>query len=91
MDGYYCRHAEAPVYIHTYMSGPCAFTGQSSAIQSQMAFEKLVPWRITLDDKAQPIQNHKEDTDAVSESEVSHVIINASVRRRMCAFEGGGG
>lgn len=73
------------------MSGPCAFTSQSSAIQSQMTvtFEKLVPRRITLDDKAQTVRNYKEDTDAVSESEVSHVIINASVRRRI--FEGGGG
>lgn len=75
------------------MSGPCAFTSQSSGIQSKMAvtFEKLVPWRFTLDDKAQTVQNHTEDTDAVSESEVSHAIINASVRRRICAFEGGGG
>lgn len=48
------------------MSGPCAFTSQSSGIQSKMAvtFEKLVPWRITLDDKAQTVQNHTEDTDA---------------------------
>lgn len=69
------------------MSCPCAFTCQSSGIQSKVAltFAKLVPWRITLDDKAQTVENHTEDSDAVSESEVPHVIISASVCRRVCA------